>query len=69
MVVDPRIAMRMRRFELQPEDEARAREIAVREEEIEGWIKGSFRSLFRWGVASWQGEPKRTPVITDDESD
>ncbi|KAI1846671.1 hypothetical protein JX265_009026 [Neoarthrinium moseri] len=51
IVMDSRVSARMRRFELQPEDEARAREIVVPEEEIEGWIKGSLRSLYRWAVS------------------
>ncbi|KAG6366691.1 hypothetical protein INS49_000870 [Diaporthe citri] len=37
MVIDQRIGMRMRRFELLPEDEERARGIVVPEEEVEGW--------------------------------
>ncbi|KAH8650049.1 mitochondrial import inner membrane translocase subunit tim-54, partial [Xylariales sp. PMI_506] len=48
MVLDSRISERMRRFEILPEDETRARQIVVPEEEIEGWIKGSLRSLYRW---------------------
>lgn len=59
MVVDPRIAMRMRRFEILPEDEARARAIVVPEEEVEGWIKGSARSLVRWAVNAWKGDQKK----------
>ncbi|RYP46283.1 hypothetical protein DL768_007502 [Monosporascus sp. mg162] len=51
IVVDPRIGMRMRRFEIRPEEETRAREIVVPEEEIEGWIKGSIRSVWRWATA------------------
>ncbi|KAI0547179.1 mitochondrial import inner membrane translocase subunit Tim54 [Xylaria curta] len=50
VVLDPRIAMRMRRFEISPADEARARAIVIPEEEVEGWIKGSLRSLWRWAV-------------------
>ncbi|KAI1099772.1 mitochondrial import inner membrane translocase subunit Tim54 [Jackrogersella minutella] len=57
VVLDPRIAMRMRRFEIQPEEEARAKEIVVSEEEIEGWIKGSFRSLYRWAVSKPEPNP------------
>lgn len=57
IVLDPRIAMRMRRFEIQPEEELRAREIVVPEEEIEGWIKGSFRSLYRWAVSKPEPNP------------
>ncbi|KAH8165947.1 hypothetical protein CIB48_g2272 [Xylaria polymorpha] len=40
MVLDPRIAMRMRRFEINPVDESRARAIVVPEEEVEGFLKG-----------------------------
>ncbi|KAI1741208.1 mitochondrial import inner membrane translocase subunit Tim54 [Xylaria scruposa] len=50
VVLDPRIAMRMRRFEISPVDEARARAIVIPEEEVEGFIKGSLRSLWRWAV-------------------
>jgi len=50
VVLDPRIASRMRRFELTTEDEARARSIVVPEEEVEGWIKGGLRSLGRMGL-------------------
>jgi import inner membrane translocase subunit TIM54 len=57
VVMDPRISMRMRRFELQAEDEARAKAIVVPEEEVEGWIKGSFRSLYRWAVSGPQPKP------------
>lgn len=56
MVIDPRIAERMRRFEISPEWEAQAAEIKVPEEEIEGWIKGKFRALGRWGASF--SEPK-----------
>ncbi|TVY51475.1 Mitochondrial import inner membrane translocase subunit tim54 [Lachnellula cervina] len=52
VVLDPRIASRMRRFELSAEDEERARSIVVPENEIEGWIKGGIKSLgkevWRW---------------------
>ncbi|TWU78003.1 mitochondrial import inner membrane translocase subunit tim54 [Metarhizium rileyi] len=58
MVVDPRIAQRMRRFEIQPQDEERAARIVVPEEEVEGWIKGRLRSLWRWGAGSWNVKPK-----------
>ncbi|TPX17730.1 uncharacterized protein E0L32_002831 [Thyridium curvatum] len=56
MVLDPRIAGRMRRFEITPEDEERARRVVVPEEEIEGWTKGSIRSLWRWGARKWKGD-------------
>ncbi|CAI4216287.1 unnamed protein product [Parascedosporium putredinis] len=61
IVTDPRIMSRMRKFELLSEHEAIAKGVVVPEEEIEGWIKGSFRQLFRWGASQWQGkhwEPK-----------
>ncbi len=50
IILDPRIASRMRRFELRAEDEARARSIVVPEEEVEGWIKGGLRSLGKKGL-------------------
>ncbi|KAH7403553.1 mitochondrial import inner membrane translocase subunit Tim54 [Cadophora sp. MPI-SDFR-AT-0126] len=68
VVLDPRIASRMRRSELTPEDEARARKIVVPEEEIEGWIKGGIRSLGREGVKLLGfGKEKLKPVGTDGE--
>ncbi|KAG5978346.1 hypothetical protein E4U55_006220 [Claviceps digitariae] len=57
MVIDPRIAQRMRRFEITPEDEERAAKIVVPEEEVEGWLKGSARSLWRWGASSFNSKP------------
>ncbi|KAK8085497.1 mitochondrial import inner membrane translocase subunit Tim54 [Apiospora hydei] len=42
VVLDSRIATRMRRFELQPEDEKAAREIVVPEAEIEGGSRAVF---------------------------
>ncbi|XXG98846.1 cyclin-like protein [Hypoxylon texense] len=62
VVLDPRIAMRMRRFEIQPEEEARAKEIVVPEEELEGWIRSSFRSLYRWAVS----KPEPNPAWPDE---
>ncbi|KAI0101015.1 mitochondrial import inner membrane translocase subunit Tim54 [Nemania sp. FL0031] len=63
VVLDPRIAMRMRRFELRLEDEARARAIIVPEEEVEGFIKGSLRSLWRWAFTP---NPKPQPVYVNE---
>ncbi|KAI2621825.1 mitochondrial import inner membrane translocase subunit Tim54 [Hypoxylon sp. NC1633] len=63
VVLDPRIAMRMRRFEVEPEEETRAKSIQVPEEEIEGWIKGSFRALYHWTVS----KPKPNPSWPDEE--
>lgn len=68
LAVDPRIAERMRRFELTADDEARARAIVVPEEEVEGFIKGSFRKLFRWGARSLSSTPRGPNVgNVDDE--
>ena len=68
MVLDSRIATRMRRFELQPEDEAKARAIRVPETEVEGWIKGSIRSMVHWGVRTISGgEKKRVSVYNDED--
>lgn len=67
IVMDPRMAMRMRRFELQPEDEQRAKEIVVPEEEIEGFMKGSLRSLWRWTAKQFQKEERKVPMSFDDE--
>ncbi|KYK55442.1 mitochondrial import inner membrane translocase subunit tim-54 [Drechmeria coniospora] len=58
MVLDARIVERMRRFQMRPEDEERAAGIIVPEEEIEGWIKGSFRGLWRWGAGAFESKPK-----------
>ncbi|PNP38210.1 hypothetical protein TGAMA5MH_09779 [Trichoderma gamsii] len=58
LVVDSRIAERMRRFEIQPKDEARAKEIVVPEAEIEGWIKRNLRSLYHWGASSFASKPQ-----------
>ncbi|KAK0715116.1 mitochondrial import inner membrane translocase subunit Tim54 [Lasiosphaeris hirsuta] len=63
IVVDSRVASRMRRFEIAPQDEARARGIVIPEEEVEGWTKGSLRQLYRWGVAK-ASKPKG-PIIGD----
>lgn len=67
VVMDPRMAMRMRRFELQPEDEQRVKEIVVPEEEVEGFMKGSLRSLFRWTAKQFQKEERKVPTSWDDE--
>ncbi|KAJ9138487.1 hypothetical protein NKR23_g8541 [Pleurostoma richardsiae] len=67
VVVDTRIGMRMRRFEILPEDEDRARKIVVPEEEIEGWIKGSLRQAWRWGAKKYSGEEKKQIPLDDEE--
>lgn len=69
VILDPRIASRMRRFELSPEDEARSRTIVVPEVEIEGWIKGGIRSLLIDGmkaVGLRKDEKKPVPVNGDE---
>ncbi|PNH45200.1 hypothetical protein VD0004_g2592 [Verticillium dahliae] len=68
MVLDTRIASRMRRFEVQPEDEARARAIVVPEEEIEGFIKGSLRSIAQWGISAFAAENKGPNVGNLDDA-
>ncbi|WYZ35170.1 hypothetical protein EsH8_I_001446 [Colletotrichum jinshuiense] len=67
MVADPRIVERMRRFEIRPEDEERARQIVVPEEEVEGWIKGTVRSLGRWGWQTIKGNERKGPNVGDIE--
>lgn len=62
MVLDPRIGARMRRFELSAEEEQRAKEMVVSEEEVEGWIKGSLRGLGRSGVEYWRLRKKERVV-------
>lgn len=69
VVLDPRIGMRMRRFELLPEDERRAAAIVVPEEEIEGWIKGSLRGMWRWAASSFQGEKQKIPNVGNVDKD
>ncbi|KAL2019258.1 hypothetical protein VTK56DRAFT_9802 [Thermocarpiscus australiensis] len=66
VVMDPRIAARMRRFALTPEDEARANQIVVPEEEIEGWTKGKLRQLYRWAVEKPFEKKKLTPLDDKD---
>lgn len=68
IVADDRIVGRMRRFELLPEHERRAAEVVVPEEEIEGWIKGSLRQLWRWGAGQF-GEKKWSPNVGDIEKE
>ncbi|KAG0649643.1 import inner membrane translocase subunit tim54 [Hyphodiscus hymeniophilus] len=67
IVLDPRIAERMRRFELTPEDEARAKRIVVKEEEIEGWIKGGIRSLGRSGLKALGFGKEKKEATTGEE--
>ncbi|KAL8404912.1 hypothetical protein RB594_009701 [Gaeumannomyces avenae] len=69
VVLDTRISSRMRRFELRPDDEARARQIVVPEEEIEGWTKGHLRQLWRWTARTFGGSRFKGPNVgnMDDE--
>ncbi|KAJ0313213.1 hypothetical protein COL5a_004065 [Colletotrichum fioriniae] len=69
MVIDPRIAQRMRRFEVRAEDEERAKAIVIPETQIEGWIKGTLRSLGTWGWSVVKGEERKGPNVgnIDDE--
>ena len=69
VVLDPRIAARMRRFELSAEDEVRARSIVVPEEEIEGWIKGGLRSLGRRGMQAIGFAKEKKPDVGDDDEE
>ena len=66
VVMDPRIASRMRRFQLSPEEEARVSQIVVPEEEIEGWTKGHLRQLYRWGMRKAFEKKKLTPLEDKD---
>jgi len=72
VVLDPRIAGRMRRAELSAEDEARAEKLAaeVTEEEIEGWIKGGLRKGWRAGKEALFAEKAKRPGegLTEEES-
>lgn len=70
VITDPRIASRMRRAELSADEEARAHSFVIPEEEIEGWIKGQFRTLFRYTAAVIKGTGKDNgPNIGDPEVD
>ncbi|QSZ29855.1 hypothetical protein DSL72_004373 [Monilinia vaccinii-corymbosi] len=59
IILDPRIASRMRKAELTAEEEERAKRIVVTEEEVEGWIKGSLRSLGRRGKQWFAGDKEK----------
>ena len=50
IVLDERIASRMRRFEITTEEEEKSKGIFVPEIEVEGWIKGGLRSLGRSAI-------------------
>ncbi|KAK0722019.1 inner membrane protein import complex subunit Tim54-domain-containing protein [Lasiosphaeria miniovina] len=65
IVMDPRVAARMRRFDLLPEDGARVRRFVVPEEEVEGWTKGKLRQLYRWGVDKTR--PKKLTPLDDSD--
>jgi len=65
IVLDARIASRMRRFRLSAEEEERAKTIVVPEVEVEGWIKGGLRSAGK-GVWGWVRPEKRGAVDVGD---
>ncbi|KAK2728159.1 mitochondrial import inner membrane translocase subunit tim-54 [Colletotrichum kahawae] len=69
VVVDPRIAERMRRFEILPEVEERARTIGVPETEVEGWIKSNLRALGNWTWETVRPAERKGPNVgnVDDE--
>ncbi len=70
IVLDERIASRMRRCELSPEDEEKAARIVVTEEEIEGWIKGGLRSLGREAlgyIGFGKARESKKPLISEEE--
>ncbi|KEY66799.1 hypothetical protein S7711_07971 [Stachybotrys chartarum IBT 7711] len=68
IVVDPRVARAMRRFEVRSEDEEKVNSISIPEEELEGWIKRNGRSLWRWAARSM--EPKHQgPKVGNLEDD
>lgn len=59
IVLDPRLAGRMLKAELTPEDEERASKIVVPEEELEGFIKKTLRNAWREGKQIvFGGKPK-----------
>lgn len=64
VVADERIVGRMRRFEVLEEAQRRAEGAVVPEAEIEGWIKGSLRQLWRWGAAGLAGK-RWSPNVGD----
>ncbi|KAK1755868.1 mitochondrial import inner membrane translocase subunit Tim54 [Echria macrotheca] len=66
MVIDSRVASHMRRFEITPEEEARARQIVIPEEEVEGWTKGKLRKLYRWGASKFEKQ-KTGPLVDSEE--
>lgn len=69
VVLDPRIASRMRRFEVTPEEEARVKAIVVPEEEVEGWIKGGIRTLAREGLKAVGFKKDKKPTPTEGEEE
>ncbi|KAK3491941.1 mitochondrial import inner membrane translocase subunit tim-54 [Neurospora crassa] len=66
VVMDPRLAHRMRRFALTSEDEDRVSKIKVPEEEVEGWIKGSLRKACHWGYDKAFNKKKLVPLEDKD---
>lgn len=70
MVLDPRIAGRMRRAELSPEDEAKANELAktVTEEDVEGWIKRNIRAGYRGSKKYFEKVPRPAEGLVEEDS-
>ncbi|KUJ07928.1 uncharacterized protein LY89DRAFT_725274 [Mollisia scopiformis] len=69
IVLDPRIASRMRRFQITLDEEARVRAIVVPEEEVEGWIKGGIRSLGRQGLKAMGFGKDKKPAPAEGEEE
>ncbi len=69
VVLDPRIAVRMRKAELTPEDEARAKELkaTISEEEIEGWIKRNLRNGYRASKKYFEKEKRPGEGLFEEE--
>lgn len=65
IVLDERIASRMRRADLTAEAEERARNIVVPEEEIEGTIKGTLRGWYRGAHRYFFEEEKKVGYVGD----
>jgi import inner membrane translocase subunit TIM54 len=63
MVLDPRIAGRMRRAELTPEEEVRAAEIGanIPEEDLEGWFRSYCRQGIRYVNKEFLGPKQKRP--------
>lgn len=67
IATDPRITARMRKAELSDVDEAKAKEIVVKEEEIEGVVKGSLRWAWRWGMGTLEKGVSEDRAVDSEE--